>query len=122
LGPPDSPIICSLTSTRRFPPALFPQVAGKLKEIPAQIRLSKFEDGELHIVLENGEAALAALSMDGIHLEGQTLSVRLKTPEWTEALQPKLTKFAATPASEETVSVQECDFSITNGDEFEFDG
>ncbi|KHJ91352.1 hypothetical protein OESDEN_08786 [Oesophagostomum dentatum] len=68
LGPPDSTIICSLTSTRRFPPALFPQVAGKLKEIPAQIRLSKFEDGELHIVLENGEAALAALSMDGIHL------------------------------------------------------
>ncbi|CAJ0604121.1 unnamed protein product [Cylicocyclus nassatus] len=121
LGPPDSTIICSLEGTKRFPAQLFSQVAGKLKEIPAQIRLSKFEDGELHIVLENGEAALAALSMDGIKLEGHTLSVRLKSPEWTEALQPKLTKFSNSLASEDAVSLHESDFNMTNGEEFEID-
>lgn len=30
--------------------------------------VSRFEDGELHIMVENGETALAAISMDGIQI------------------------------------------------------
>ncbi|WKY03664.1 hypothetical protein Q1695_004987 [Nippostrongylus brasiliensis] len=119
LGPPDSTIICSLEGVQRFPVAIFPKIAAKLKEIPAHINLSKFEDGELHIVLENGETALAALSMDGVQIDGYKLSVRLRSPEWTESLQPKLTRFSQSLSSSDSIS--ECDVTITNGDEFEFD-
>ncbi|KAK5972381.1 hypothetical protein GCK32_001425 [Trichostrongylus colubriformis] len=121
LGPPDSTIICSIDGSSRFPMALFPKIVSKLKEIPANIHLSKFEDDELHIVLENGETALAALSMDGINIDGHNLSVRLRTPDWTENLQPKLTKYASSIQSSDTVSLHECDLTITNGAEFEFD-
>ncbi|KAK6044201.1 hypothetical protein COOONC_18291 [Cooperia oncophora] len=101
--------------------AAFPQIVAKLKEIPARICLSKFEDDELHILLENGEVALAALSMDGINLDGHKLSVRLRSPDWTDSLQPKLTKFASSLTSSDTVSIQECDLTITNGVDFELD-
>lgn len=120
LGPPDSTIICSTEGAQRFPVALFPKIAAKLKEIPAHICLSKFEDGELHIVLENGEAALAALSMDGVRIDDYKLSVRLRSPNWTDGLLPKLTRFASTLASSDSASLLECEV-IPNGDEFEFD-
>ncbi|KAE9421444.1 hypothetical protein Angca_002217, partial [Angiostrongylus cantonensis] len=93
LGPPDSTIICNLEGVKGFPVAVFPKIFVKLKEIPAQVCLSKFVNGELHIVLESGEAALAALSMDGIRIDDHRVSVRLRSPDWTEHLQPKLTKF-----------------------------
>ncbi|VDO41955.1 unnamed protein product [Haemonchus placei] len=121
LGPPDSTIICSIEGTQRFPMAVFPQIVAKLKEIPAHICLSKFEDDDLHIVLENGEAAIAALSMDGIRIDGHKLSVRLRSPEWTDSLQPKLTKFASSLSSTDTISLQECDLTLTNGAELELD-
>uniref|UniRef100_A0A158PBJ9 phosphoinositide 5-phosphatase n=1 Tax=Angiostrongylus cantonensis TaxID=6313 RepID=A0A158PBJ9_ANGCA len=84
--------------------------------------LGVFVNGELHIVLESGEAALAALSMDGIRIDDHRVSVRLRSPDWTEHLQPKLTKFASSLTSNDSVSLFECDLTITNEEEFDFDG
>ncbi|VDL73772.1 unnamed protein product [Nippostrongylus brasiliensis] len=57
--------------------------------------------------------------MDGVQIDGYKLSVRLRSPEWTESLQPKLTRFSQSLSSSDSIS--ECDVTITNGDEFEFD-
>ncbi|VDM55968.1 unnamed protein product [Angiostrongylus costaricensis] len=122
LGPPDSTIICNLEGIKGFPVAVFPKIFAKLKEIPAQVCLSKFVGGELHIILESGEAALAALSMDGIRIDDYRVSVRLRSPDWVEHLQPKLTKFASSLTSNDSVSLFECDLTITNEEEFDFDG
>ncbi|KAJ1358954.1 hypothetical protein KIN20_017539 [Parelaphostrongylus tenuis] len=121
LGPPDCTIICTLEGIKRFPAEVFPKIFAKLKEIPAKVCLSKLVEGELHIILESGEAALAALSMDGIQIDDHRVSVRLRSPDWTEHLQPKLDKFNSSLTSSDSVSLFECDLTISNEDEFDFD-
>ncbi|CAB3409984.1 unnamed protein product [Caenorhabditis bovis] len=93
MGPPDGTIIVNIIGKQRFPPPMFVPIHAKLKELGAVVQLSKFEDGELWIILNSGEMALAALSMDGLTIENEKIRVRLRSPDWIYSLKPHLSEF-----------------------------
>uniref|UniRef100_A0A1I7WMJ2 phosphoinositide 5-phosphatase n=1 Tax=Heterorhabditis bacteriophora TaxID=37862 RepID=A0A1I7WMJ2_HETBA len=94
MGPPDGTVICSIKNCSQFPPSMLADVTEKLKELHTSVLISKFEHDALHLVLENGESAIAALSMDGTQINGGTLSVCLRTPDWTGALQSRIAEIS----------------------------
>lgn len=83
MGPPDATVLVSVEGTSAFPVSLYYPVLEKLTLLGITPTLTKFEDKDLWLILENGEMALAALSMDGLNVDSWTLHVRLRTPEWT---------------------------------------
>ncbi|CAI5447115.1 unnamed protein product [Caenorhabditis angaria] len=129
MGPPDGTIIVTIVGKSRFPPSMFQPVHEKLKELGATVQLSKFEDGELWIILNSGEMALAALSMDGLSLnqpqEGpQIIKVRLRSPDWAYSLKPHLSDFdleafEITPADENLLIATSAAFEFEVDDEDE---
>lgn len=70
MGPPDATIICSVEGKTKFPMDIFPILCSKLRELHVNVLASKCEDGELWLILESGESALAAVSMDGLNING----------------------------------------------------
>lgn len=70
MGPPDGTIICSVEGKSHFPMAIFPALCDKLRELDVNILASKCEYDELWLILESGESALAAVSMDGVVING----------------------------------------------------
>ncbi|CAC70096.1 Synaptojanin [Caenorhabditis elegans] len=119
MGPPDGTIIVSIAGKPRFPPQMFPPIHEKLKELGAQVQLSKFDDGDLWIVLNSGEMALAALSMDGLKIGGtDQINVKLKSPDWAYALKPHLSDFDL--ESFEVTAEEEALLGGTDGAVFEF--
>lgn len=121
MGPPDGTIIVSIAGKPRFPPQMFPPIHEKLKELGAQVQLSKFDDGDLWIVLNSGEMALAALSMDGLKIGGtDQINVKLKSPDWAYALKPHLSDFDL--ESFEVTAEEEALLGGTDGAVFEFAG
>ena len=93
MGPPDGTIVVNIVGKQRFPPQMFPPIHEKLKELGAMVQLSKFDNGDLWIVLNSGEMALAALSMDGLKIGTDQISVKLRSPDWAYALKPHLSDF-----------------------------
>lgn len=84
MGPPDATVLVSVDQCDSFPVNLYYPTLQKLGQLGIQPLLSKFEGAELWLVLENGEMALAALSMDGVYVEGSLLHVKLRSPDWTK--------------------------------------
>ncbi|TMS38623.1 hypothetical protein L596_005308 [Steinernema carpocapsae] len=84
MGPPDGIVKYSIEGFSQFPAQIYSQITDKLRELCAPIVMSKIEGPFLWLVLENGEMALAALSLDGLKLtEGYTLRAQLKTQDWS---------------------------------------
>ncbi|CAD6195142.1 unnamed protein product [Caenorhabditis auriculariae] len=119
MGPPDGTIIVNFVGKQRFPPAMFPPVHEKLKELGVRVLLSKFENGDLWIVVNSGESALAAMSMDGLKIEGETLKVKLRSPDWAYALKPQLSELDLASAAFESTSEEET--ARQSGAMFEFE-
>lgn len=118
MGPPDSTVIVSVDGCDEFPVDLYFPVLEKLVQLGITPLLSKFEDGELWLVLENGEMALAALSMEGARVGKEVLCVRLRTPDWDEQENLRI-DYALQECKNEALHVQ---YSIVGeGDKFEFD-
>ncbi|CAI4229456.1 unnamed protein product [Auanema sp. JU1783] len=95
MGPPDGTILCSFEGVSRFPHTAYGDIVQKLMELNAVVLASKYEDNFLWIILDSGESALAALSMDGVPIgaDRRTLTVVLKSPSWTDNLNIDSTMF-----------------------------
>uniref|UniRef100_A0A0N5A7W6 phosphoinositide 5-phosphatase n=1 Tax=Syphacia muris TaxID=451379 RepID=A0A0N5A7W6_9BILA len=118
MGPPDATVLVSVFSTSPFPAKLYYPVLEKLTLLGIAPLLSKFEEEYLWLVLENGEMALAALSMDGLSIDGFVLNVRLRIPDWTslDCLQIK------THLANKIEDIHDVPYSPTNGRlNFEFE-
>uniref|UniRef100_A0A1I7XYG1 phosphoinositide 5-phosphatase n=1 Tax=Steinernema glaseri TaxID=37863 RepID=A0A1I7XYG1_9BILA len=84
MGPPDGIVLYSIEGYPQFPSQIYSRISQKLQELCAPVLMSKIEGRHLWLVLENGEMALAALSLDGLKLaEGYILHAQLKTSDWS---------------------------------------
>ncbi|KAK0400060.1 hypothetical protein QR680_003335 [Steinernema hermaphroditum] len=84
MGPPDGIVLYSIAGHHQFPSQIYSRISQKLQELGAPILISKIEGPYLWLVLENGEMALAALSLDGLKLaDGFVLNAQLKTKDWS---------------------------------------
>uniref|UniRef100_A0A9J2P640 phosphoinositide 5-phosphatase n=1 Tax=Ascaris lumbricoides TaxID=6252 RepID=A0A9J2P640_ASCLU len=104
IGPPDATVLVSVDGATAFPVDLYYSVLDKLVQLGITPRLSKtrilmfivwfmcnhliyhfmFDGPDLWLILESGEMALAALSMDGVCVGNVQLNVRLRSPNWTD--------------------------------------
>ncbi|VDO37214.1 unnamed protein product [Onchocerca flexuosa] len=84
VGPPDGSVLVSVCSLDSFPPELYLPVIGKLNLLGISPSISKIESGELWLIFNSCDMALAALSLDGVRIGNSVLSVQLLTPNWAE--------------------------------------
>lgn len=77
------------------------------------ICIFRIEHSKLWLVLENGEMALAALSMDGTLIDNYELRVQLRSPNWSEI------GFSLLKNSLQTINGSEIYDYSRNDDEFE---
>ncbi|VDK69653.1 unnamed protein product [Onchocerca ochengi] len=84
VGPPDGSVLVSVCSLDSFPPELYLPVIGKLDLLGISPSISKIESGELWLIFNSCDMALAALSLDGVKIGNSVLNVQLLTPNWAE--------------------------------------
>lgn len=78
-----------------------------------------FDGPDLWLILESGEMALAALSMDGVCVGNVQLNVRLRSPNWTDGekirIDSALQSFRSAADNVQYLTMDDTD-------RFEFDG
>jgi len=86
MGPPDGTVLVSIVGCPdAFPGDRVDAVLGKLQELGIHPIIVKFDRADMWLIFENGESALAALSMHGVCVGGGcVVDVRLRTPDWTD--------------------------------------
>ena len=98
------------------------------------IDIFRYEEGELWLIVNSGECALAVLSIDGLTigmivlnsptrpgltLGNEKLHVRLKSPDWAYALKPPI---SVKDLEDEADQIVNCTSKSDQTAAFEFDG
>ncbi|PAV77891.1 hypothetical protein WR25_05921 [Diploscapter pachys] len=118
MGPPDATLIVSIEGRKAFPHTLFGEILKQLNELHIRLLLSKYEEGELWLIVNSGECALAVLSIDGLTIGNEKLHVRLKSPDWAYALKPPL---SVEDLEDEADQIVNCTSKSDQTAAFEFD-
>ncbi|KAI6182586.1 Phosphoinositide 5-phosphatase [Aphelenchoides bicaudatus] len=103
MGPPDCTVLCQIDKFDPFPTDFVASIFDKLRELMLTPVLTKCEGPYLWLVMNSGTDAIAALSMDGVHLQNCTVSVKLRTETWVEDFMEHLKSLLET---ETTVNEQ----------------
>ncbi|XP_046576980.1 LOW QUALITY PROTEIN: synaptojanin-1-like, partial [Haliotis rubra] len=88
-GPPDGTVIVSLASGAEFDDEIIDQVVSTFTEI-GDVTVVRFVGSDMWIIYKSGDAALEAQALDQHQVNGETIRVRLCTPDWRDVIEKEL--------------------------------
>ncbi|XP_071104406.1 synaptojanin-2-like [Haliotis cracherodii] len=88
-GPPDGTVIVSLASGAEFDDDTIDQVVSTFTEV-GDVTVVRFVGSDMWVIYKSGDSALDAQALDQQQVNGETIRVRLCTPDWRNVIEKEL--------------------------------